>query len=99
MAVGQETISDDPVITILFTDIVEFSTISEDRNAAEVARLINQDFALMVTCIEAKGGTADKFIGDSVMTFWGAPEDSTAMHNVPAAQQSPLPTPFMLTTR
>lgn len=79
MAVGQETISDDPVITFLFTDIVEFSTISQDRNTAEVTRLINQDFALVVTCIEAEGGTA--------------------MHNVPAAQQSPLPTPFMLTTR
>jgi len=39
-----------------------------------VADLLNQQFALQAACIEANGGTVDKFVGDSVMAVWGAPE-------------------------
>ncbi len=70
----RETISDDRVITVMFTDMVGFSTISEGMMASQVAALINEHFAVVVSCIEAEGGTIDKFIGDSVMAFWGAPD-------------------------
>jgi adenylate cyclase len=61
-------------LTVMFTDIVGFSTYSEDRPAAEVADFLNEHFALLTDCIEAEDGTVDKFIGDSVMAFWGAPD-------------------------
>ena len=42
-------------------------------SAAEVASFINQHLSLVSSCIEQEGGTIDKFIGDAVMAFWGAP--------------------------
>ncbi|MEQ9638549.1 MAG: adenylate/guanylate cyclase domain-containing protein [Alphaproteobacteria bacterium] len=62
-------------ITVMFTDMAGFTSVSEELSAAATAALLNQHFALLATCIEAEGGTIDKFIGDSVMAFWGAPED------------------------
>ncbi|MHA1538075.1 MAG: adenylate/guanylate cyclase domain-containing protein [Alphaproteobacteria bacterium] len=69
-----EVISDDREITVLFTDIVGFSTASEGMEAPEVAAFLNRHFAIIAGCIEAEDGTVDKFIGDAVMAFWGAPE-------------------------
>jgi class 3 adenylate cyclase len=66
--------SDTRNITVMFTDIAGFSTISQGMSAAEVAELVNHHFTLIGDCIEAEDGTVDKFIGDSVMAFWGAPE-------------------------
>ena len=43
--------------------------------AAEVARFLNEHFALVDRCVELWEGTIDKYIGDSVMAFWGAPEE------------------------
>jgi class 3 adenylate cyclase len=70
----RETVSDDREIAVMFTDIVGFSTISQGMSAPEVAAFVNQHFALVAGAIEAEDGTVDKFIGDSVMAFWGAPE-------------------------
>jgi adenylate cyclase len=42
-------------------------------SAGEVADFINQHLSLVSACIEQEGGTIDKFIGDAVMAFWGAP--------------------------
>ena len=61
-------------VTVMFTDIVGFSTISEGLSAPEVAGLVNRHFEILAGCIETEGGTVDKFIGDSVMAFWGAPD-------------------------
>ena len=58
----------------MFTDIAGYSTVSEGKGAAEIAALLNHHFAIVTREIEAEGGTVDKFIGDSVMAFWGAPE-------------------------
>lgn len=57
-------------ITVMFTDIAGFSTLSEHMPAAETAAMLNEHFAILVDCIEAEGGTVDKYIGDSVMAFW-----------------------------
>ncbi len=66
--------SDDRHLTVMFTDIAGYSTIAEGKGAAEIAELLNQHFTIVTHAIEADGGTVDKFIGDSVMAFWGAPE-------------------------
>jgi class 3 adenylate cyclase len=60
-------------VTVMFTDIPGFTTLSEQLNATEVAKLLNDHFTLIAGCVEAEEGTIDKYIGDSVMAFWGAP--------------------------
>ena len=67
--------SENRAITVMFTDIVGFSTLSEHMPAAETAAMLNEHFAILVDCIEAEGGTVDKYIGDSVMAFW-EPDDT-----------------------
>jgi class 3 adenylate cyclase len=59
----------------MFTDIVDFTAAAERMPAAEVAAMLNAHFDLLGRCVEAEGGTIDKFIGDCVMAFWGAPDD------------------------
>ncbi len=61
-------------LTILFTDMAGFTSMSENMSAEEVAEFINHHLSLVSACIEAEGGTVDKYIGDSVMAFFGAPE-------------------------
>lgn len=67
--------SEERQITVFFTDIVDFSPLGARLAPAALADLLNQHFALLNEAIEAEGGTIDKYIGDSVMAFWGAPED------------------------
>ena len=69
-----DTISSERAITVMFTDIAGFSSVSEHLSAPEVAALVNRHFEIVAGCIEAEDGTVDKFIGDSVMAFWGAPD-------------------------
>lgn len=66
--------SEERAATVMFTDIVGFSHVAERLGAAETAELLNRHFHLVAHAIEAEGGTVDKFIGDGVMTFWGAPD-------------------------
>lgn len=65
-------------VTVLFTDIQGFTRLSEAMSAEEVAAFLNRHFAVMSRCIEAEGGVIDKYIGDGLMAFWGAPEDAPA---------------------
>lgn len=62
-------------VTVMFTDIRGFTPLSQSMSANQVATLLNEHFTLLARCIEAEGGTVDKYIGDSIMAFWGAPED------------------------
>ena len=71
---ARKTISDSRNMTVMFTDMVDFSRISEGMSAREVATLVNHHFTLIGECINDEEGTVDKYIGDSVMVFWGAPE-------------------------
>ena len=66
--------SEERMVSILFTDIVGFTAMSEQLPASQVADLLNEHFALIADCIEPEGGTVDKYIGDAAMAFWGAPE-------------------------
>nr|MDJ0896904.1 adenylate/guanylate cyclase domain-containing protein [Alphaproteobacteria bacterium] len=61
-------------VTVLFTDIAGFTAFAEDRPAAEVAEFLNEHFSLVDRCVDGEGGTIDKYVGDAVMAFWGAPE-------------------------
>jgi adenylate cyclase len=60
-------------ITVMFSDIRGFTTISEKLDAQELALLLNQYLTSMTRIVFAHGGTLDKYIGDAVMAFWGAP--------------------------
>ncbi|MBD1545269.1 adenylate/guanylate cyclase domain-containing protein [Roseibium aggregatum] len=62
-------------LTILFTDIVSFTSLSQNMSAAETARHLNEHFAILVAAVEAEGGTVDKFVGDGMLAFWGAPDE------------------------
>ena len=61
-------------VTVLFTDIADFTSLAERMSASDVATFLNDHFRLIAACVEAEGGTIDKYIGDSLMAFWGAPE-------------------------
>ncbi|MBT7294484.1 MAG: adenylate/guanylate cyclase domain-containing protein, partial [Rhodospirillaceae bacterium] len=76
MAEGAQAVivSEAREVTVLFTDITGFTAFAEDMPAAEVANFLNAHFTLLDRCVEAEGGTVDKYIGDSMMAFWGAPE-------------------------
>ena len=72
---GHESLeSEERMISVLFTDIVGFTALSEQLPATKVAELLNEHFALIAGCIEDEGGVLDKYIGDAAMAFWGAPE-------------------------
>lgn len=60
-------------VTVLFTDIVGFSRLAEQLAATEAAALLNQHFELLAGCVAETEGTVDKFLGDGMMAFWGAP--------------------------
>jgi adenylate cyclase len=60
-------------VSILFADISGFTTVSETQKPEEVAEFLSHFFSCAVESIFAYGGTLDKFIGDAVMAFFGAP--------------------------
>ncbi|HET8633554.1 MAG TPA: adenylate/guanylate cyclase domain-containing protein [Gemmatimonadales bacterium] len=61
------------VLTVMFSDIRGFTTLSESMPPEEVAQLLSDYFSEMVDIIFEHGGTLDKFIGDAIMALWGAP--------------------------
>ena len=62
-------------VCILFSDIRNFTTLSEKMAPEAVTQFLNSYFELMVACIHQNGGTVDKFMGDGIMAFFGAPRD------------------------
>jgi adenylate cyclase len=60
-------------VTILFTDVTNFTGIAEGADPDSLMRQTSRHFAALTEAFLAEGGTVDKFIGDSVMVFWNAP--------------------------
>lgn len=64
-------------VTILFTDIEGFTSISETMPPMELALHLEEYFNFMLDELRMENATVDKFIGDSIMAFWGAPVENT----------------------
>jgi len=60
-------------VTVLFSDIRSFTTISEQMDAHALVALLNEYFTVMVGIIMEEGGVVDKYIGDAIMAVFGAP--------------------------
>ena len=60
-------------ITVLFSDLAGFTTLSEKLDAEQVARILNQHFSRATAIIKRHGGTVNRFMGDGIMAIWGAP--------------------------
>lgn len=60
-------------MTVLFSDVAGFTTISEKLPPEEVSALLNGYLDRMTACVAQSGGTLDKFVGDAVMAEWNAP--------------------------
>ena len=69
-------------LTVLFSDVRGFTGIAENLQPEELARLMNEYLTAMTLVIRRHGGTLDKYIGDAIVAFWGAPvEDAQHAQN------------------
>ena len=75
------------IMTVLFSDVRDFTSISEGLSADQLKDLMNTYLTAMTEVIQEKRGTIDKYIGDAIMAFWGAPlaDAKHAEHGIEAA--------------
>ncbi|WP_306598181.1 adenylate/guanylate cyclase domain-containing protein [Geothrix sp. 21YS21S-2] len=75
-------------ISVLFADISGFTRMSEGMEPLQLATILNRSFEVMTDQIFIRGGTLDKYIGDAIMAFFGAPapDPDHALHAVEAAK-------------
>ncbi|MEH1839412.1 MAG: GAF domain-containing protein [Nostoc sp.] len=90
MALGEDTlmVGERKEVTILFSDIRGYTTLTENLGAAEVVLLLNEYFETMVEAVFNYEGTLDKFIGDALMAVFGAPLPLTENHAWRAVQSA-----------
>lgn len=63
-------------VTVLFSDLRDFTKFSEGNSPEEVVSMLNEYFEVMVSTITRNKGTVNKFIGDAIMAMWGAPNST-----------------------
>jgi len=75
------------VMTVLFSDVRDFTSISEGLTPAALKEMMNRYLTAMTEVIQERRGTIDKYIGDAIMAFWGAPvaDAGHAAHALDAA--------------
>jgi class 3 adenylate cyclase/tetratricopeptide (TPR) repeat protein len=73
VAVQPATATERRLVSVLFADLVGFTTLAESRDSEEVRDLLSRYFDACRTVITRYGGTVEKFIGDAVMAVWGTP--------------------------
>lgn len=81
---------EDRVVTVLFSDVRDFTSFSEKHTAHEVVRLLNEYYSAVVPIIEAHGGTVNQYIGDGLMVIFGAP--ASMEHHAYAAVRAAIET-------
>ena len=74
-AKGRGVEAEEREVTILFTDIAGYTSISDGMDPNDLAGMLNDYFEVLVGPVTARGGTVDKFIGDALMAFWNAPDE------------------------
>jgi adenylate cyclase len=76
-------------LSVMFTDIRNFTTISESMDPAELIKMMNDFLTPMTSCVLDNRGMVDKYMGDAMMAFWNAPLDDPehARHACTAALQ------------
>lgn len=65
--------SDSRELTVMFSDVRDFTSISEKLNPKDLSQLMNEFLTPMTRIIHTHRGTIDKYMGDAIMAFWGAP--------------------------
>ncbi|MBW4601359.1 MAG: response regulator [Calothrix sp. FI2-JRJ7] len=70
------------LITVLFSDIVGFTQLSNTLRSRKVAELLNEYLEAMTRAVFDNGGTVDKFMGDAILALFGAPEELTPNEQV-----------------
>src|SRR5690242_1596341 len=72
-AVDSTPVTERRLVSVLFADLVGFTSISESRDPDDVRELLSRYFELGRRIVTRYGGTIEKFIGDAIMAVWGAP--------------------------
>src|SRR4051794_41821706 len=72
-AMAEAKVAERRLVSILFADLVGFTTLSEHRDPEEVRELLSRYFERCRTLIERYGGPGEKFLGDRAMAGWGTP--------------------------
>jgi class 3 adenylate cyclase len=80
--------SERKVVTVIFVDIVGFTSMSERLESEAIVDIVNGLFDRLTPIIERYGGTVDKFIGDEIMAVFGAPAQPSATRNTRCVRRS-----------
>src|SRR5438034_4566447 len=95
---GAEAVAGGRAMTVLFADLVGFTSLSERITPLLMVTLLNRHFGLQALAVQEHHGVVDKFVGDCVMAFWGPPFVKPEEHAVLACRASPahFPRPHTL---
>ena len=72
-AVSASTVAERKLVSVLFADLVGFTSMSESRDAEAVREQLTEYFGVAQEIVTRYGGSVEKFIGDAVMAVWGTP--------------------------